>query len=210
MSTALQLSPAPMHPATEHIDALGYHVFENGVNVDDAAGLLAAIRQTRVFDASLFPGGVIKDPQNGPFNRFTTSDIVASASIYLNQYSNRVVSTIDNDPTSSTFLLTIDRNVGKVETKGFEGSLGWSVTDTFSLYGSATYTDARLQEDQDVGTFVCPAVPPTTGNGANCVAIGLRFNLSGSTFGLKSQGWIVSGSARSPAHRTAISERGKG
>ena len=38
----------------EHIDALGYHVFENGVNVDDAAGLLAAIRQTRVFDASLF------------------------------------------------------------------------------------------------------------------------------------------------------------
>jgi outer membrane receptor protein involved in Fe transport len=24
---------------------------------------------------SLFPGGVIKDPQNGPFNRFTTSDI---------------------------------------------------------------------------------------------------------------------------------------
>ncbi|MEQ1781506.1 MAG: TonB-dependent receptor [Hyphomonadaceae bacterium] len=102
--------------------------------------------------------------------RFTTNDIVASASVYLNQYSNRVVSTIDNDPTSSTFLLTIDRNVGKVETKGFEGSLGWSVTDTFSLYGSATYTDARLQENQDVGTFVCPAVPPTTGNGANCVA----------------------------------------
>ena len=54
MSAAHKLSSASMHPATEHIDALGYHVFENGVNVDDAAGLLAAIRQTRVFDASLF------------------------------------------------------------------------------------------------------------------------------------------------------------
>jgi predicted Rdx family selenoprotein len=54
MSAARKLSPAPMPPATDHIDALGYHVFENGVNADDAAGLLAAIRQTRAFDASLF------------------------------------------------------------------------------------------------------------------------------------------------------------
>ncbi|OXE36104.1 MAG: TonB-dependent receptor [Phenylobacterium zucineum] len=28
--------------------------------------------------SSLFPGGVVKDPQNGPFNRFTTSDISAA------------------------------------------------------------------------------------------------------------------------------------
>ena len=105
--------------------------------------------------------------------RFTTNDIVASAAVYLNQYSNRVVSTIDNDPSSDTFLLTIDRNVGKVETKGFEGSLGWSVTDTFSLYGSATYTDARLQEDQDIGSFLCnpvpaPPAPLAPANGSGC------------------------------------------
>ena len=114
--------------------------------------------------------------------RFTTDEIVASASVYLNQYSNRVVSTIDNDPTSDTFLLTIDRNVGKVETTGFEGSVGWQLTDTFSLYGSATYTDARLQEDQDVGTFLCPATPiapPAAGalaNGSGCTP-GTRYAL---------------------------------
>jgi iron complex outermembrane receptor protein len=102
--------------------------------------------------------------------RYTTGDIVASASVYLNEYSNRVVSSLDNDPTSPTFNTTIDRNVGKVETKGFEGSIGWQVTDTFSLYGSTTYTDARLQEDQIVGTFTCAATPPTTGNGAGCTA----------------------------------------
>lgn len=80
--------------------------------------------------------------------RFTTNDIVASAAIYQNDYSNRVVSTLDNDPSSPTFNTTIDRNVGKVQTRGFEGSIGWQATDTFSLYGSATYTDAKLQENQ--------------------------------------------------------------
>ncbi len=54
MSAARKLEPAPMHPAADHIDKSGYHVFENGVDADDAAGLLAAIRQTRAFDASLF------------------------------------------------------------------------------------------------------------------------------------------------------------
>ena len=102
--------------------------------------------------------------------RFTTGDVVASASIYQNEYSNRVVSSLDNDPSSPTFNTTIDRNVGKVETKGIEGSLGWEVTETFSLYGSATYTDARLQEDQIIGSYTCPATPPTTGNGAGCTA----------------------------------------
>jgi outer membrane receptor protein involved in Fe transport len=36
---------------------------------------------------SLFPGGVINDPQNGPFNRFTTSDI---SSAYDQQWSHEV------------------------------------------------------------------------------------------------------------------------
>jgi len=93
--------------------------------------------------------------------RFTTNDIVASAAVYQNDYSNRVVSSLDNDPTSPTFNTTIDRNVGKVQTRGFEGSLGWAVTDTFSLYGSTTYTDARLQEDQIVASYTCPATGVT-------------------------------------------------
>jgi hypothetical protein len=54
MSAVQKFKPAPVHPATDNIDRTGYHVFGCGVNADDAAGLLAAIRQTRVFDASLF------------------------------------------------------------------------------------------------------------------------------------------------------------
>lgn len=101
--------------------------------------------------------------------RYTTSAIVASVSAYFNEYENRVVSSLDSDPTSPTFNLTVDRNVGKVQTQGVEGSLGWRVNDSISLYGSATYTDSELQEDQIALSFLCPAVPPTgTATGAGC------------------------------------------
>ena len=103
--------------------------------------------------------------------RYTTSAIVASISAYFNEYNNRVVSTLDNDPTSPTFGLTVDRNIGKVQTQGVEGSLGWRVTDAISLYASATYTDSELQEDQVALAFTCPATPPTgTAPGAGCTA----------------------------------------
>jgi iron complex outermembrane receptor protein len=103
--------------------------------------------------------------------RFTSATILASASVFLNQYSNRVVSTLDNDPTSPTFNTTIDRNVGEVESQGFEGAVTWALSDTISLYGSATYIDAVLQEDQIVGVFTCPATPPAAGQpGAGCTA----------------------------------------
>lgn len=93
--------------------------------------------------------------------RFTSPTIVATAAVYMNQYSNRVVSTLDNDPTSDTFNTTIDRNIGEVETRGAEGSIGWQVTDAISLYGALTYTNSELQEDQIVGSFTCPTPAPT-------------------------------------------------
>ncbi len=92
--------------------------------------------------------------------RFTSPTIVATAAVYMNQYSNRVVSTLDNDPTSDTFNTTIDRNIGEVETRGAEGSIGWQVTDAISLYAALTYTDSELQEDQIVGSFTCPTPAP--------------------------------------------------
>ena len=101
--------------------------------------------------------------------RYTTSAIVASISGYFNDYDNRVVSSLDNDPTSPTFNLSVDRNIGKVQTRGVEGSIGWRVTDAISLYSSATYTKSELQEDQVAVSFLCPAVPPVgTAPGADC------------------------------------------
>jgi hypothetical protein len=45
--------PAQPSPTGDFIDA-GYHLFESGVNAEAAAALLAEVRATRAFDASLF------------------------------------------------------------------------------------------------------------------------------------------------------------
>ncbi len=58
-----------------------FNTTPNPVNVFAAVPTYAAIY------AGLFPGGVVKDPQNGPFNRFTTSDI---SSAYTDQWSHEV------------------------------------------------------------------------------------------------------------------------
>ncbi|MDZ4375146.1 MAG: TonB-dependent receptor [Phenylobacterium sp.] len=47
----------------------------------------AAVPNYAALYATLFPGGVINDPQNGPFNRFTTSDI---SSGYTENWSHEV------------------------------------------------------------------------------------------------------------------------
>lgn len=52
--SAVRSLRADLHPVTEDFDRAGYHVFADGVDADDAEGLLAAIRQTRAFDSSLF------------------------------------------------------------------------------------------------------------------------------------------------------------
>jgi len=56
--------------------SVNFNTTPNPVNALAAVGpaYAAALYPT------LFPGGVVKDPQNGPFNRFTTSDISAGDS----------------------------------------------------------------------------------------------------------------------------------
>lgn len=88
--------------------------------------------------------------------RYTSGTIVAAASVFTNSFDNRIVSTFD--PDLDTF---VDRNVGSVETKGAEGSIGWSPIEALSLYGSVTYTDSELQDDYVFNA--AGAVLPTKG-----------------------------------------------
>ncbi|MGH7028602.1 TonB-dependent receptor [Brevundimonas sp.] len=74
--------------------------------------------------------------------RFTSSTVVAQASIFQNQFDNRIVSTFD--PDLDQF---VDRNVGSVETVGFEASLGWSPIEKLNLYGSVSLVNSELQDD---------------------------------------------------------------
>lgn len=74
--------------------------------------------------------------------RYTQSSLVAQASAFFTNYENRIVNTYDD--TLATF---VDRNVGSVQIRGLEGSVGWSPMEQLSLYGSLTYTDSELQDN---------------------------------------------------------------
>jgi iron complex outermembrane receptor protein len=87
--------------------------------------------------------------------RFRNDMFLAQAALWYTDYQNRIVSARDNDPNSPTFDLTIDRNVGAVKQWGFDGQVGWNVTDFLTLYASASYNNSEVQEDLFLGTFSC-------------------------------------------------------
>lgn len=98
----------------------------------------------------LFPGGVIGDPQNGPQNRFTTSDI---SSAYTEQWSHEV-------RFQSNFDGPFNFNVGGLLTKYT------STGDYFVMFNTGT----GFYQMQNALTAGNPAAANCT-SGAGCVAI---------------------------------------
>lgn len=111
---------------------------------------LSAPRTDSLYAVTRFADGSIGNPTVQPETsknidlgyRYSTSTIVAQASVFQNQFDNRIVSTFDQELDQF-----VDRNVGSVETVGFEASLGWSPIEALSLYGSVTLTNSELQDD---------------------------------------------------------------
>ena len=79
--------------------------------------------------------------------RYTTGMIQAAFGGFYNRFSNRIVTSFD--PLQG---ISIDRNVGKVEIKGLEASLGVRPFPWFSFRGFASYIDARYKDDLQLGT----------------------------------------------------------
>lgn len=100
--------------------------------------------------------------------RFNNGDIIASAAVWYNEYSNRIVSSFDADPASPFFGQSIDRNVGAVELMGFDGAVGWQATDRLSLYVSAAYNQSEILEDLRLGNFTCTSASQRPGSTPAC------------------------------------------
>lgn len=92
--------------------------------------------------------------------RFRGAGVIVSAAGWYTEFDNRIVSSLDDDPNSPFFNLRVDRNVGAVKQWGFDGQVGWEVTDTLTFYVSAAYNDSELQDDLRVSSTT---VLPTAG-----------------------------------------------
>ena len=121
-------------------------------NVQIYAGYAKGLSAPRTDNLYRAPNVAVTPESTDNFDvgvRYTTGMIQASFGGFYNRFSNRIVTSFD--PLQG---ISIDRNVGKVEIKGLEASLGVRPFPWFSFRGFGSYIDARLKDDLQLGTTV--------------------------------------------------------
>ena len=86
--------------------------------------------------------------------RYSTSRIQAQLAGWKIDYSNRIVSSFNPD-----LGISLDRNVGKVDSYGADGSIAFKPTRTVTLIALASYIHAELKQNVVLGTTTA-ATPP--------------------------------------------------
>ena len=79
--------------------------------------------------------------------RYSSSRIQAQLTGWVINYKNRIVSSFDRD-----LGISLDRNVGKVDSYGFDGSIAWRPIDQVTLYAFGSYTHAELKDNIEVSS----------------------------------------------------------
>jgi iron complex outermembrane receptor protein len=78
--------------------------------------------------------------------RFANDDWTFSGSMFMVDFQNRIAKSYD--PVAA---ISIDNNVGSVLTQGVELESGYKLNNTWSLYGSLSYTSSKMIDDLRVG-----------------------------------------------------------
>ena len=87
--------------------------------------------------------------------RYTTGRVQAQATLWKIAYKNRIVSSFNQD-----LGISIDRNVGKVDSWGVDGSIAFKPFRQLSLLALASYIDAELQDNVEMGTATAANIGP--------------------------------------------------
>jgi iron complex outermembrane receptor protein len=74
--------------------------------------------------------------------RYRSGALLASATVWKVDYSNRIVSSFDDQ-----LGFTVDRNLGEVDIQGFDLQAGWQPLEKLVLSGSASYNDAEVLQN---------------------------------------------------------------
>ena len=87
--------------------------------------------------------------------RYTTRNVQAQLTGWKIDYKNRIVSSFDPD-----LGISLDRNVGRVKSKGVDASIAFRPIKQISLLAIASYIDAKLQDNVLLGTVKYAVVQP--------------------------------------------------
>lgn len=114
----------------------------------------SAPRTDNLYNAPII---TVKPEQTNAFDlglRYTTGRIQAQLAGWKIDYSNRIVTSFNQD-----LGISIDRNVGKVKTWGFDGNVGFRATPHLTVLALASYIHAKLQDNIEVGSSTAAALP---------------------------------------------------
>ena len=74
--------------------------------------------------------------------RYVNDDWIFSGSVFYIDFQNRIARSYDPNT-----ALSVDNNVGAVQTKGLELESGYKLNTNWSMYGSLSYTSAKMADD---------------------------------------------------------------
>jgi iron complex outermembrane receptor protein len=91
--------------------------------------------------------------------RYISGRFQAQGTLWKIGYQNRIVTSFDPETNTS-----IDRNVGKVSSWGFDGGVGFKPIRELNLIGLLSYTNAKLKDDVIIGalTYNSASPPPAS------------------------------------------------
>lgn len=95
--------------------------------------------------------------------RYTTNRVQAQATLWSIGYKNRIVTSFNPD-----LGISIDRNVGKVDSWGVDGSVAFRPIREVSLLALASYIDTELKDNVQLGTLAVGATCDDTPLPAAC------------------------------------------
>ena len=84
--------------------------------------------------------------------RFANDDWIFSGSVFYIDFQNRIARSYD-----PVLALSIDNNVGAVQTKGLELESGYKLNNSWSMYGSLSYTSTKMLDDLRVSATALEA-----------------------------------------------------
>jgi iron complex outermembrane receptor protein len=86
--------------------------------------------------------------------RYTSRRVQAQGTLWKIDYSNRIVSSFNQE-----LGISIDRNVGKVDSWGVDASVAYRPIRPLSLLAIASYIDTELQDNVEIGASTAAALP---------------------------------------------------
>jgi iron complex outermembrane receptor protein len=86
--------------------------------------------------------------------RFTRRNVQAQVSAWQINYKNRIVSSFNQD-----LGISLDRNVGRVDSRGFDANFAYQPVRFLSLIGLVSYIDTELKSNVEIGQSTAALLP---------------------------------------------------